>query len=74
MNTNRPFPISPHSLFQRESKSEIFVMVVLISIGMKTGIHDKECARRLVFKERLRGSFKASPNMIGKIHLVAPIG
>ena len=39
---NRPFPSSPQSLFQSESKCEIFVMIiVLISIWMKTDFHNR---------------------------------
>ena len=48
MSGNRPFPSSPQSLFQSEFKCEIFVVViVLISIPLKSDVHEKDLARTL---------------------------
>ena len=53
---NRPFPICPHSLFQDESKCQVFA----IHIEIRTNYNDKNFALRLALKERLRGTRKWS--------------
>ena len=56
---NRPFPSSPQSPFQSESKSEIFVMIIiLISLWMKTDFYKKGFALSLALKWRLRWTRK----------------
>ena len=51
----RPFPSSPQSLFQSESKCEFFVMVISSNFKMKkTDFHNKDFALSLDLKWRLK--------------------
>ena len=62
---DRPFPNSTQSLFQSESKCEIF------SVWMKTDIHIKDFTIRLVVKESPRGTRKLaiSPEPLGYVRV-----
>ena len=52
MDTNRPFPSSPHPPFQSEAKCEVFVTKIRLNY------HNKNFALRLTLEERLRGTQK----------------
>ena len=64
MNTyhyvNTSFPSSNRSLFQSESRCELFFLWLLvpISIWMKTDIHNNDFAPRLTLKLRLKWPWK----------------
>ena len=58
---NRPFPSCSRSLFQDESKCQVFVMnITSIHIEIRTNYNNKNFALRLALKERLRGIRKWS--------------
>ena len=52
--SNRPFPSCSRSLFQDESKCQVFVMnITSIHIEIRTNYNNKNFALRLALKERL---------------------
>ena len=50
----RPFLCFPQSLFQRESKSEIFAMVISSNFNMKSNTPTIDITLRLALKQRLK--------------------
>ena len=57
---NIPFPTSTQSLFQSESKWEIFMLIGSDFNMNKTDIHNNDFARRQALKERLSETRKWS--------------
>jgi len=59
--SNRPFPSCSRSLFQDESKCQVFVMnITSIHIEIRTNYNNKDFALRPALKERPRGIRKWS--------------